>query len=157
MITVLPCSSASRRAWVWGESGLALIVRALRHSRWLDSFSAARRAPAKFGIRPSAPGNREMPSRSIACQTSLRTSSLERTAETYPPRRTLPQRPMQGMRLDGANDPNAYTFSLGPRAEPIGHRRNAVGTQDENRDRHRGRPRPARGRGRLRLRQLPEG
>ena len=111
MITVLPSSSAARRAWVWGESGLALIVRARFQSRWLESFSAARRAPAKLGIRPSAPGNREIPSRSIAFQTSLRTSSLERTGETYPPRRTVPQRPLQGMRPGGPNDPSAYNFS----------------------------------------------
>ncbi len=85
MITIFPCSSAARRAWVWGESGLALITRARFHSRWLASFSAASFAPAKFGMRPSAPGNRDTPSRSIAFQISLRTSSLERIVETYPP------------------------------------------------------------------------
>ena len=80
MITVLPSSSASRRAWVCGESGFALITRARFQSRWPASFSAASLAPAKLGIRPSAPGKRETPSRSIAFQTSLRTSSLERIA-----------------------------------------------------------------------------
>src|SRR3954454_7716991 len=79
MITVLPSSSAARRAWVCGESGLALIVRARRQRRWLESFSAASLAPAKLGIRPSAPGNRETPSRSIAFQIAFRTWSLERT------------------------------------------------------------------------------
>jgi hypothetical protein len=58
---------------------LALIVRARFQSRWAASFSAASLAPAKFGIRPSAPGKRETPSRSIAFQTSARTSSLVRT------------------------------------------------------------------------------
>ena len=101
MITVLPSSRATRRAWVWGESGLALIVRARFQSRWPESFSAARCAPAKLGIRPSAPGNRDIPSRSIAFQTSLRTSSLERIDERYPPRRTSPQCPLQGTRPVG--------------------------------------------------------
>ena len=85
MITVLPSSSAIRRAWVCGESGLALITRARFQSRWPASFSAASLAPAKLGIRPSAPGKRETPSRSIAFQTSLRTSSFERIGERYPP------------------------------------------------------------------------
>ena len=40
-------------------------------------------------MRPSAPGKRETPSRSIAFQTSLRTSSLERTRERYPPRHVI--------------------------------------------------------------------
>ena len=42
---------------------------ALPQACWA-SFSAASLAPAKFGIRPSAPGNRETPSRSIARQTA---------------------------------------------------------------------------------------
>ena len=107
MITVLPSSSAARRACVCGESGLALIVRARFQSRWPASFSAASLAPAKFGIRPSAPGKRETFSRSIASQTSLRTSSFERTAETYPPRPRSPQAALQGMIPVGPNDPSA--------------------------------------------------
>ncbi len=78
MITVLPSSRAARRAWVWGESGLALTTWARFQVRWAASFSAASFAPAKFGIRPSAPGNRETPSRSIAFQTSRLTWSLVR-------------------------------------------------------------------------------
>ena len=73
MTTILPSSSASLRTWVCGESGLALITRARFHSRWPASFCAASLAPAKFGMRPSAPGNRETPSRSMAFQTALRT------------------------------------------------------------------------------------
>ena len=100
MITVLPSSSASRRAWVCGESGLALITRARFQSRWPASFSAASLAPAKFGIRPSAPGKRETPSRSIAFQTSLRTSSFERTRRNISAgvESGLPQRAIAGNR-----------------------------------------------------------
>ena len=76
--STLPCSSASRRAWVWGESGLALTVVAASQAGCRASRSAAALAPAKFGIRPSAPGKRATPSRSMARQTSSRTSSLER-------------------------------------------------------------------------------
>ena len=79
MTTVLPSSRAMRRACVCGESGFALIVRARFQRRLPASFSAASFAPAKLGIRPSAPGKRETPSRSIAFQTSLRISSLETT------------------------------------------------------------------------------
>src|SRR3954452_16250534 len=63
--------------------------------------SAAALAPAKLGIRPSAPGKRETPSRSIARQISCRTSSLVRMGadrnerlrrqrdEARPPRATI--------------------------------------------------------------------
>src|SRR4051794_40268473 len=69
---------ANRRAWVWGESGLALITSALVQAGCLASRSAAAFAPAKFGIRPSAPGKRDTPSRSMARQTSRLTSSFVR-------------------------------------------------------------------------------
>src|SRR3954471_20048209 len=84
MIIVLPSSRAMRRACVCGESGFALITRARFQSRCPASFSAASLAPAKLGIRPSAPGKRETPSRSIAFQTPLRTSSFDRTARNIP-------------------------------------------------------------------------
>ena len=45
--------------------------------------AAASLAPAKLGIRPSAPGKRETPSRSIAFQTARRTWSLERIAPKH--------------------------------------------------------------------------
>ena len=76
--SVFPSSSARRRAWVWGESGFALITRARFQVRCPASFSAASLAPAKLGIRPSAPGKRETPSRSIAFQTARLTWSLDR-------------------------------------------------------------------------------
>ena len=76
--STLPCSSASRRACVWGESGFALSVCAPVQAGWRASRSAAPFAPAKLGMRPSAPGKRDTPSRSIARQTSARTSSFER-------------------------------------------------------------------------------
>src|SRR4051812_45131928 len=84
MISVLPSSSAARRAWVCGESGLTLTTWARFQSRCPASFSAASFAPAKFGILPSAPGKRETPSRSIAFQTPFRTSSFDRTARNIP-------------------------------------------------------------------------
>ena len=84
MISVLPSSRAIRRAWVWGESGLTLITRARFHRRCAASFSAASLAPAKLGMRPSAPGKRETPSRSIAFQTSRRTWSLVRISVQRP-------------------------------------------------------------------------
>ena len=68
----------ARRACVCGESGFALITRARFQVRCPASRSAASLAPAKFGIRPSAPGKRETPSRSIAFQTARLTWSLER-------------------------------------------------------------------------------
>ena len=76
--SVFPSSSASRRACVWGESGLALITCARFQARERRGVSAASFAPAKFGIRPSAPGKRETPSRSIAFHTARRTWSFER-------------------------------------------------------------------------------
>ena len=78
MTSCLPSSRARRRPWVWGESGLALTTCARFQVRCAASFSAASLAPAKLGIRPSAPGNRETPSRSIAFQIARRTWSLER-------------------------------------------------------------------------------
>src|SRR3954453_2379594 len=75
----LPSVRASLRTWVWGESGLALITSALSQPEWRGSLSAAPLAPAKLGIRPSAPGKRETPSLSMDRQTSFLTSSLERT------------------------------------------------------------------------------
>src|SRR5205814_10225256 len=62
----------------WGESGFAFTTFADFQSRWAASFWAASLAPAKLGIRPSAPGKRETPSRSMARQTARRTWSLER-------------------------------------------------------------------------------
>src|SRR5680860_999630 len=76
--SVLPCARARRRAWVCGESGLALIVSASTQAGCLASRSAAALAPAKLGIRPSAPGKRDTPSRSIDRHMSRRTSSLVR-------------------------------------------------------------------------------
>ena len=85
----------------------------------------------------SAPGNRETPSRSIAFQTSLRTSSLERTDETYPPPRTLPHRPLQGTAI-WPNDSMCIQFlHMVLEASADRHSKDRVGTQDQNRDRHR--------------------
>ena len=67
---VLPSSRARRRTWVWGESGFALITWARFQIRCPASRSAASLAPASSRIRPSAPGKRETPSRSIAFQTA---------------------------------------------------------------------------------------
>src|SRR5215210_5971327 len=78
MTSLLPSSSARRRAWVWGESGLTFTTWARLQRRWPASLWEASFAPAKFGIRPSAPGKRETPSRSIARHTARRTWSLER-------------------------------------------------------------------------------
>ncbi len=77
-----PSSRARRRPCVWGESGFAFTTRARFQARCEARRSAASFAPAKFGMRPSAPGKRETPSRSIARQTAVRTWSLVRTAET---------------------------------------------------------------------------
>ena len=80
-----PGSSASRRAWVWGESGFALIVSAFFQDGWRARRSAAALAPAKLGIRPSAPGKRDTPSRSIDRQTSWRTWSFVRIGRSILP------------------------------------------------------------------------
>ena len=48
-----------------------------------ELLAAASLAPAKLGIRPSAPGNRETPSRSIAFQTARLAWSLDRIERGY--------------------------------------------------------------------------
>jgi hypothetical protein len=54
------------------------MVSAFCQAECRPSRSAAPLAPAKLGMRPSAPGNRATPSRSIARHTSRLTSSFER-------------------------------------------------------------------------------
>ena len=81
-----------------GRVGVGLERLGARSTRGCRaSRSAAPLAPAKFGIRPSAPGKRDTPSRSIARQTSARTSSLERIE---PDRNVAPVAP----RLSGTLD-----------------------------------------------------
>src|SRR4051812_18278353 len=77
MISVLPCSSASRRECVWGASGFALITFARFQAGCRPRRSAAPRALAKFGMRSFAPGNRDTPSFSIAAHTERRIASLD--------------------------------------------------------------------------------
>ena len=63
MYKILPSASARRRTGSCGASGFTLTTSARRHTAISRSNCAACSAPAKFGTRPSAPGNRAAPSR----------------------------------------------------------------------------------------------
>ena len=68
-------------SWVLDDpTSIALGLLTGVHMRLSGQSILAALAPAKFGIRPSAPGKRDTPSRSIAFQTSRQSTIRKRRA-----------------------------------------------------------------------------